>query len=174
MSELQVKLLTETAKLPTRGTEFAAGLDLHADSFQIKYKDGTLGSVKLALDVDMVSIGDLLIVNTGIAVAIPNGMVGIVHGRSGWAFNNRIICANYGLIDSDYRGEIKQLFQILPRVAPAKTLVIKQGDRVGQLLLQKYEDFTLIVTNELPATERGEKGIGSTDRGEGGFGSTGI
>jgi len=173
MVQIPIKLLTKTARMPSRGTKFAAGLDLYADGYQFytKYYSDSHpdpGNPPIELSVSYAEIdlsyhnpGDLIIVSTGISMAIPKGMVGIIHGRSGWAFKYGLTCANYGLIDSDYRGELKCLL-IIPDRLISDPIVLKQGDRVAQLLIQKYEAIEPFSAKALEESERGEGGFGST------------
>lgn len=132
-----VKRLTETAILPTRGSPGAAGLDLYADG----YADAGPG--------DVVSIA------TGISVAIPEGYVGLVWPRSGLAFK-RGVQVLAGVVDADYRGEVRVL---LTAQAPMQ---INPGDRIAQLLIQPVEMVTAEEAETLPETVRGHGGFGST------------
>lgn len=134
MNDLQVKRLTSSAILPTRGSDGAAGLDLYADG---------------AADAYMVSV------STGIAVAIPHGYVGLVWPRSGLAWERGVQVLG-GVIDSDYRGEVRVM---LTSTAPLR---INPGDRIAQLLIQPVGMCGVKEVSELPATARGVDGFGST------------
>ena len=134
MNELQVKRLTSSAILPTRGSDGAAGLDLYADGEAYAY---------------MVSV------STGIAVAIPHGYVGLVWPRSGLAWEREVQVLG-GVIDSDYRGEVRVM------LTSSTPLWINPGDRIAQLLIQPVGMCGVKEVSELPDTERGVDGFGST------------
>lgn len=142
-SNIQVKKLYPDAVLPTRGTPDSAGLDLYA-----------LDDVIIEREC-----GFPTMIQTGIAMAIPPGYVGQIWGRS--SLECKFGLERYaGIIDSDYRGEIKIAFKAPPESAP---LIINKGDRVAQLLIMPV---LLSNTEEVVDLEK-------TQRGEGGFGSTG-
>lgn len=104
--------------------------------------------------------GQRVLVSTGIALAIPEGYAGFIQPRSGLAIKNGITCLNTpGLIDSGYRDEIKV---ILINHDPMETFVINKGDRIAQLVIQKYETVDFPVVEELSDSERGTGGFGST------------
>jgi len=132
-----VKRLTETARLPTRGTPGSAGLDLYAD------------------EAVRIEPGQWRLISTGISVAIPPHFVGLVWPRSGWA--RKGITTDAGVIDADYRGE---LFVLLVNFSN-NPLDISPGMRIGQLLIQPVFPHITEV-DELPDTERGASGFGST------------
>lgn len=103
--------------------------------------------------------GHTQIVSTGIAIAIPEGYVGLVHPRSGLAADKQITVLNApGTIDSGYRGEIK----VILHNAGRQYVTINPGDRIAQLVIQRYEKAELLEVDELPDTLRGEMGFGST------------
>jgi len=105
-------------------------------------------------------------VSTGIAVAIPEGMVGLVHPRSGVAARVGLSIVNSpGTIDAGYRGEIKIS---LINLDPAEPIHIGRGDRIAQLLVQRVELPELVEVSSFD-----EAGLGDTTRGEGGHGSSG-
>ena len=132
-----VKRLTETARIPTRGTPGSAGLDLYAD------------------EAVRIEPGQWRLISTGISVAIPPHFVGLVWPRSGWA--RKGITTDAGVIDADYRGE---LFVLLVNFSN-NPLDISPGMRIGQLLIQPVFPHITEV-DELPDTERGASGFGST------------
>lgn len=104
--------------------------------------------------------GQRVLVSTGIALAIPQGYAGFVQPRSGLAIKNGITALNTpGLIDSGYRNEIKV---ILINHDPIETFVINKGDRIAQLVIQRYETVNWQVTDDLDDSERGTDGFGST------------
>ncbi|WP_418896428.1 dUTP diphosphatase [Stomatohabitans albus] len=99
---------------------------------------------------------------TGIAVAIPEGWVGLVHPRSGWALRHGLTHANSpGTIDAGYRGEIRVP---LLNTDPTRSIRIRRGDRIGQLLLQEVARAELKIVDRLPDGERNQDGFGSSGR----------
>ncbi len=104
---------------------------------------------------------------TGIAIAVPQGWVGLVHPRSGLSIRHGVTVVNApGTIDSGYRGEI---MVPLINVDPTEPFDIERGDRIAQLLVQQVATVEFEEVEQLPATERGDTGFG----GSGGFGSGG-
>ena len=104
--------------------------------------------------------GQRVLVSTGIALAIPEGYAGFVQPRSGLAVKSGITALNSpGLIDSGYRDEIKV---ILINHDPMETFVINKGDRIAQLVIQKYETVDWDIVTDLEDSERGTGGFGST------------
>jgi len=162
-----VKRLTPTATIPKRGSAQAAGYDLYADQAgtvpPCSYTENTIYKEvytinRIPLIIRDVSVGKLL-VSTGIAVKIPEGYYGRVAPRSGLAVKNNIDIGA-GVIDSDYRGEVKVLLFNFG----SQPFEFKTGDRIAQLILEK------ITTPEPEEVDD----LDSTDRGAGGFGSTGV
>lgn len=150
--ELKIFRECENAKLPTRGTEYAAGLDLYCSkdtvlppwTDDVSKNGGGLQPVR---------------VSTGIRIELPVGTYGRLTGRSGATMRKMFVLA--GVIDSDYRGPIEAMVVNLS----AQEIVIRAGERIAQLLVEKYV-FTDIVEVasfvDLNQTVRGEKGFGST------------
>ncbi len=99
-----------------------------------------------------------MLVATSIRLALPDGHVGLIWPRSGMAVKHGIDCGA-GVIDSQYRGEVKVL---LFNHSDGKYL-IKQGDRIAQLLVQKVETVEFLPVDDLDATDRFGNGFGSTD-----------
>jgi len=142
MSKLLVKRLSENAKLPVRASDGAAGYDLFA-----------------SCDVHVPARGKAMI-NTDVTIQLPQGCYGRVAPRSGLAWKNSIDVMA-GVIDFDYRGEIKViLFNHSDTV-----FSVKIGDRIAQLIIEQ------IFTPEVIDADFSE--MTKTDRAEGGFGSTG-
>lgn len=140
-----VKLLDPRAKLPAYGSADAAGADLYA------LTDGPVS----------VAPGETVKLRTGLAVAIPQGYVGLVCARSGMACKRGLAPANkVGVIDADYRGEVI-IFLHNHGDAPQ---VVEDGDRVAQLLLVPYLTAQFAPAEELDGTARGAGGFGSTGR----------
>ena len=110
--------------------------------------------------------GERALVPTGIAIALPDGYVALVHPRSGLAARHGLSIVNTpGTVDAGYRGEIKVL---LINHDPAETIVLRRGDRIAQLVIQRYERAAFVAVDTLPDSVRGGGGYGST----GGFGGT--
>ncbi len=106
--------------------------------------------------------GGRALVPTGIAVAIPRGYAGFVQPRSGLALRHGVTCLNTpGLIDADYRGELKVL---LVNTDPTEAFEVRRGERIAQLVIQAVEHVRFVEVDELDSTERGEGGFGHTGR----------
>ncbi|KAL4967940.1 dUTPase-like protein [Aspergillus stella-maris] len=136
---LQVKKLTPTARAPTRGSAFAAGYDIYASK-----------------EIIIPSKGKAL-VDTGLAIAVPEGTYGRVAPRSGLASKN-FIDVGAGVIDADYRGEVKVLLFNFSET----DFTVKEGDRVAQLVLERIFTPEVVVVEELAESVRGAGGFGST------------
>ncbi|MEJ7833068.1 MAG: dUTP diphosphatase [Nocardioides sp.] len=108
--------------------------------------------------------GERALVPTGIAIALPEGYAAFVHPRSGLAARHGLSIVNTpGTIDAGYRGEVKVL---LVNHDPREPIVLRRGDRIAQLVVQRFEAARFVEVDELPASARGSAGYGST----GGFG----
>jgi dUTP pyrophosphatase len=143
--ELPVQRLREDAVVPARAYDGDAGLDLAACE-----------RVELAP-------GERALVGTGLAVAIPSGYAGYVQPRSGLAAKHGITIVNTpGLVDSGYRGELRV---ILHNTDVRETFVVEPGMRIAQLVLLEVPPVDPVVVEELPASERGERGFGSSSAG---------
>jgi dUTP pyrophosphatase len=104
--------------------------------------------------------GRRALVPTGIAIALPDGYVGLVHPRSGLAARHGVSIVNApGTIDAGYRGEVKVL---LVNLDPEATVELTRGDRVAQLVVQRVEHARFVEAERLPASARGTGGYGST------------
>lgn len=148
LTPLAVVRLDRDLPMPGRAHDGDAGVDLFS-----------------AHDVDLAP-GQRALVGTGIAVAIPHGMVGLVHPRSGLAARVGLSIVNSpGTIDAGYRGEVKVS---LINLDPATPITIRRGDRIAQLLVQRVELPELV---EVVSFD--EAGLADTTRGEGGYGSSG-
>lgn len=109
--------------------------------------------------------GERALVPTGVALALPEGYVALVHPRSGLAARHGLSIVNApGTVDAGYRGEIKVL---LINQDPAEPIELRRGDRIAQLVVQRFERARFVEVTELPASVRGDGGYGST----GGFGT---
>ncbi|KAL2007934.1 hypothetical protein VTN00DRAFT_7916 [Thermoascus crustaceus] len=138
---LLVKKLTESGRAPTRGSAFAAGYDLYS-----------------AKDTVIPAKGKGL-VDTGIAIAVPEGTYGRIAPRSGLAAKN-FIDTGAGVIDADYRGEVKVLLFNFSDV----DFTVKEGDRIAQLVLERIYTPEVMVVEELEESVRGAGGFGSTGK----------
>jgi dUTP pyrophosphatase len=106
-------------------------------------------------------------VPTGVAIALPDGFVGLVHPRSGLAARHGLTVVNApGTVDAGYRGEIRVT---LLNTDPDEPVGIRRGDRIAQLLVQRVSRAQFVEVERLPGSARGADGFGST----GGFGTTG-
>ncbi len=137
------KLLDSRAVAPYIATDGSAGADLHA------LCDGTIS----------ISPAQTVFVHTGVAVAIPNGFVGLICARSGLATKQGLAPANkVGVIDSDYRGEL-----IVALYNQSKEMrYVSYGDRIAQLVIVPYLTPRFIPADNLDETKRGEGGFGSS------------
>ena len=145
MAKVQIKKLSENAKLPTAGSQYAAGYDLYAC---------TGGDVVVAPHTT-VKIG------SGVAVALPEGTFGAVFARSGLASREGLRPANcVGVIDCDYRGECI----IAVHNDSDESRTVHHGDRIAQLVLLPYLPMEFEEVGELPDTARGAGGFGSTGK----------
>ena len=142
--KVKVKKLTDSAIIPTFGSVESAGGDLYnaGDNVEIKPSQTVL-------------------IGTGLAVEIPEGYVGLVYARSGLATKSGLAPANkVGVIDSDYRGEIKvALFN-----HSTETRTVAKGDRIAQMVIAPYLKVEYEEVDELSSTQRGEGGFGSTGK----------
>lgn len=104
--------------------------------------------------------GERALVPTGIAVALPPGYVALVHPRSGLAARHGLSIVNTpGTVDSGYRGEVKVM---LINHDPRESLRLSRGDRIAQLVVQRYERVRYVEVEALPDSVRGTGGYGST------------
>jgi len=139
MSNLKFKLLHEFAEVPRQQKPGDAGYDLSC------------------LDVCGVSPGESQLIATGVAVAIPEGFVGLLRSRSGVALKKGLE-VHAGVIDSNYRGEVKVLMH-----NPTKKIQwFNAGDRIAQLLVIPIWQGKAEVVDELPETTRGQQAFGSS------------
>ena len=133
-----VKKLSQFATVPARSSAGAAGYDIYS-----------------AQDA-MLSPDQLSTINTGIAMQLPFGTYGRIASRSSYA--NKKLYVQGGVIDSDYRGEVKVLIHNMSE----KSYLIKQGDRIAQLIVTHCAFFPVTLVEDLDETIRGEGGFGST------------
>lgn len=143
--KIQFKKLNKNATIPTKGSLYSAGYDLYA-----------------CLDGEVtVKAGATEKIGTGLAIAVPEGWFGAIFARSGLATKQGLRPANcVGVADSDYRGE----YIVALHNDSDTDRVIKNGDRIAQLVVMPYLDCEFEEANELPETVRGEGGFGSTGK----------
>jgi dUTP pyrophosphatase len=106
--------------------------------------------------------GERALVPTGIAIALPDGYVALVHPRSGLAIKHGVTMVNApGTVDAGYRGELQV---ILINHDKSESVSFKRGDRIAQLVIQKVERAEFVEVRDLPGSGRGVGGFGSTGR----------
>ncbi|MBU2074178.1 MAG: dUTP diphosphatase [Actinobacteria bacterium] len=104
--------------------------------------------------------GERALVPTGIALALPEGYVGLVHPRSGLAARHGVSIVNTpGTVDAGYRGEVKVL---LVNLDPGEPVELRRGERIAQLVVQRVERAAFVEVDALPDSARGTGGYGST------------
>jgi len=104
--------------------------------------------------------GERALVPTGIALALPEGFVALVHPRSGLAARHGISIVNApGTIDAGYRGEVKVC---LVNTDSSEPFTVRRGDRIAQLVIQRFETAAFVEVVDLPDSARGAGGYGST------------
>ena len=141
--DIKFKKVNKLAKMPTRGSEYSAGYDLYA-----------------CTDKDIIIMPhETVKIDTGIAIELPNGTFGAIYARSGLATKRGLRPSNcVGICDSDYRGNyIVALHNDLDTAQ-----CIQAGERIAQLIIQRFEEVNFVEVDELSDTERGEGGFGST------------
>ncbi len=137
---IQIKKLSDQAKIPTQGSKYAAGYDLYA-----------------AEEVLVNTMGRKL-VKTNISISIPEGYYGRIAPRSGLAYKNGIDVLA-GVIDSDYRGDIGV---ILFNSDHNLDFQVNVGDRIAQIIIEKCHSVNWDTVENLEASVRSEKGFGSS------------
>jgi dUTP pyrophosphatase len=140
-SSLRFRKLHELARLPTRGSRLAAGLDLYS------------------VEVLTIQAGQRAVVGTGLSVAIPEGFYGRVAPRSGLAIEQGLDVLA-GVIDSDYRGEIR--CALINH--GSEPVLIEVGQRIAQLIIEAIATPEPTWADELEETARGAGGFGSTGK----------
>ena len=140
---VKIKKLNDNAKIPTYGTEFAAGADLYA-----------------CIDGECtIKSGETKLIKTGISIEVPTGYAGLIYARSGLASKKGLAPANkVGVIDSDYRGEV--MVALHNHSSEDKT--IEPMERIAQLVIAPYLKAIFEEVDNLDDTTRGSGGFGST------------
>jgi dUTP pyrophosphatase len=145
VAEIRITRLDPAAALPAQAHEHDAGYDLCANE-----------------DAHLEPRGGRALVRTGLAVAIPPGYAGLVLPRSGLALKHGVTLVNTpGLVDSQYRGELKVL---MINTDPAAAYDVHRGDRIAQLVIQAVEYVEWVEVDALDETARDTFGFGSTGR----------
>lgn len=147
MQKIQVKIkkLNKNAKMPTYGTEFAAGADLYA----------------LLEEPVEIKPNETKFISTGISFEIPSGTVALIFARSGLSCKQGLAPANkVGVVDSDYRGEV----MVALHNHSTEVRVVENGDRVAQVMFAPYLKGEFEEVDNLEKSFRGEKGFGSTGK----------
>ena len=143
MEQLYIKKLYPNSIIPTKGSIDAAGYDLYTHF-------DTLNTI--------IDPHSSVLVSTGVAMKIPYGYYGRIAPRSGFSVRTGLI-VNAGVIDSDYRGEVKILFQN----HSDKYIAINNGEKVAQIIIEKIAHCNVVEVEDLDNTARGSNGFGSTD-----------
>ena len=142
MVEISIRRLDPELPLPSYAHTGDAGADL-------------CSAVDLILQP-----GERTLVPTGIAMALPEGYVALVHPRSGLAARHGISIVNApGTIDAGYRGEVQVC---LVNTDPHEPFTVSRGDRIAQLVIQRFETAAFVEVVDLPDSVRGDGGYGST------------
>lgn len=141
--KIKFKKLSGTAVAPFQGSKFAAGFDLTVDELEFS--------------------NDQIKYNSNIAVEIPEGYVGLLFPRSSVYKHHILLTNSVGVIDSDYRGPIKAVFQREEAIR-YKISGYRVGERFAQLIIVKNPSVKYIESDTLSETERGDKGYGSTGK----------
>ena len=145
MGAISVKKLSPKAILPTYGSEEAAGADLYA----------------CLEETVTIQPGETAWISTGIALEVPKGCAGLIYARSSLGVKRGLAPANkVGVIDSDYRGEIRVV--LLNHSKLPQT--ITHGERVAQMLITPVLTPAYVEVEELSDTTRGSGGFGSTGK----------
>ncbi len=147
MQKIQVKIkkINKNAKMPTYGTEFAAGADLYA----------------LLEEPVEIKPNETKFISTGISFEIPSGTVALIFARSGLSCKQGLAPANkVGVVDSDYRGEV----MVALHNHSTEVRVVENGDRVAQVMFAPYLKGEFEEVDDLEKSSRGEKGFGSTGK----------
>ncbi|MFM2373411.1 MAG: dUTP diphosphatase [Actinomycetota bacterium] len=141
MTSFEVLIQCENDLMPTIGNPGDAGYDLRSSENAV------------------VPARSRQTINTGVSIALPAGYVALVHPRSGLAAKHGITVLNApGTVDAGYRG---QMLVTLVNHSD-EDFHISRGDRIAQMLFQKFESARFVVVSELPGSQRGNAGFGST------------
>lgn len=143
MTTINIKKINENAKIPTFGSEFAAGFDLYACN----------------TETITIQPGKTELIHTGLAMEIPVGYGGFVYARSGLATKKGLAPANkVGVIDADYRGEIMVALHNQSETEQQ----VAAGERIAQMVIAPFLKVDFNEIDNLDETVRGTGGFGST------------
>ena len=154
--QIKIKKLHKDIATPKYATDGSACFDIQCFVAPVEVKGEILPVVT------ELNNGDTITFSTGLQFEIPENHVMLVYSRSGHGFNNNVRLSNcVGVIDSDYRGElkVKLIGDFTNRAAP---LLVKSGDRIAQALILPVQQVMFEEVQELSTTDRGEGGFGST------------
>lgn len=145
MDSIRVKILKQGAKLPTYGTQEAAGADLYA-----------------CLEAPVtIAPGQTVFIPTGIALEVPRGCAGLIYARSGMACKRGLAPANkVGVVDSDYRGEITVVLYNHGN----EPQTVENGERIAQFVITPVLTPAYEIAEDLTLTQRNLGGFGSTGK----------
>jgi dUTP pyrophosphatase len=140
--QVQLKMLDPDMEAPSYAHPGDAGADLRARE-----------------DV-VLKPGERKLVPTGVAIALPDGFVALIHPRSGLATKHGLTIVNApGTVDAGYRGEIAVT---LLNTDATQSIELRRGDRIAQMVIQRVEYAQFVTVNELSGSVRGTGGFGST------------
>lgn len=144
-TNIKIKPLSLATKIPTYGTQLAAGADLCA----------------VLKEPVTITPNETKLIPTGISLAIPNGLVGLIYARSGLSTKQDLAPANkVGVIDADYRGEV----MVPLHNHGVQSRVVQNGDRIAQIVFMPYVQANFEVVDELSTTDRGAGAFGHTGK----------
>lgn len=162
--KIKAKRLSDTAKLPTYGSEKAACCDLYADLSDhciTLNPDAEIRNISGNVQIQRIGIAphSTVKIPTGWAFQPPEGYAGFIYARSGLATKNGLRPSNcVGVCDEDYSGE----YIVAIHNDTDEMQIIHNGDRIAQLEFRPYEQAEFELVDELDDTERGSNGFGST------------
>lgn len=143
VANVDIDIVAEDGFLPTYAQDGDAGADLRS-----------------TIDISVLP-GNTVLVPTGVRLGLPAGYVGLVCSRSGLALKSGVFVLNApGVVDSGYRGEVG----VILHNAGFNTFKVNRGDRIAQLMIQKFESPAWVVRETLDETSRGAGGFGSTGK----------
>lgn len=147
MEPVKVKKLSPEAAIPRYATVGSAGMDICATGVEYDEKHSCW------------------IYSTGLAFEVPKGYVMLLFPRSSIYKTNFYLTNHVGVLDSDYRGELKFIFRERGYSEfPAAHKPYEVGDRIGQMIIMPYPKVEFLEVEELTKTERGDGGFGSTGK----------
>jgi dUTP pyrophosphatase len=151
--KVKIKKLFEDAILPTYATDGSAGLDFTALNLKYHYHDSVGNNDHRSSQLKFIEYG------TGISISVPKDHVGLIFPRSSITNKGLMLGNAVGVIDSDYRGEIKFRFKRVPQLSSDE---YKVGEKIGQIVIIPIPKIELELADKLDETKRGEGGYGSS------------